>query len=144
MGELGSAVRPAHNVLAEIESLQALGVRELFVQDQCFGQPRAPFEALLDAMIDEDLGFGWWTFSRVDVIDRELLRKMRAAGCHTLILGVESSSEEILDGHRKGYGTALIREAAARPLGSSSAPRTSVGGGGGIGPQLWGCSLEGL
>ena len=112
-GELGSSVRPVDNVLEELRRLRELGIRELFVQDQCFGQPRAPFEALLDAMIDEDLGFGWWTFSRVDVVDRPLLRKMRAAGCHTLILGVESSSEEILDGHRKGYGTALIREAFA-------------------------------
>jgi uncharacterized radical SAM superfamily protein len=110
-GELGSSVRPVDNVLTELHSLVDLGVRELFVQDQCFGQPRAPFIDLLDAMIAEDLGLGWWTFSRCDVVDRELLQKMRAAGCHTLILGVESASEEILSKHRKGYKPRQVREA---------------------------------
>jgi len=108
-GELGSSVRPVDNVLAELRELARLGVRELFVQDQCFGQPRAPFEALLDAWVAEDLPFGWWTFTRVDVLDRSLARKMKAAGCHTVILGVESASEEILANHRKGYGTDLVR-----------------------------------
>jgi len=112
-GELGSSVRPVENVMAELRHLRALGISELFVQDQCFGQPRAPFEALLDALIAEDLQFGWWTFSRVDVVDQPLLAKMRAAGCHTLILGVESSSQEILERHRKGYGPDLVRQAFA-------------------------------
>ncbi len=113
MGELGSSVRPAPNVMDELRRLRDLGVRELFVQDQCFGQPRAPFDALLDAMIEEDLGLGWWTFTRVDVLDRELARKMRAAGCHTVIMGVESVSPEILENHRKGYGPDLVRSAFA-------------------------------
>jgi len=44
------------------------------------------------------------------VLDRALARKMKAAGCHTVILGVESASEEILKNHRKGYGKERIRE----------------------------------
>jgi anaerobic magnesium-protoporphyrin IX monomethyl ester cyclase len=111
-GELGTSMRPAANVIEELRTLASLGIRELFFQDQCFGcAPRAGWEQLLDAMIAEDLGLGWWTFTRVDVIDRELLRRMKRAGCHTLILGVESSSEEILRNHRKGYGTGAIRDA---------------------------------
>jgi anaerobic magnesium-protoporphyrin IX monomethyl ester cyclase len=113
-GELGTSMRPAENVIEELRALADLGVRELFFQDQCFGcAPRAAWERLLDAMIEEDLGLGWWTFTRVDVIDRDLVRRMKAAGCHTLILGVESASEEILKNHRKGYGTERIREAFA-------------------------------
>lgn len=114
MGELGSAVRPADNVLAEIESLQALGVRELFVQDQCFGQPRAAYDELLDALIAARHGLGWWTFTRVDVLDAELARRMKAAGCHTVVLGVESASEEILAQHRKGYTAERVREGFVR------------------------------
>ncbi|MCB9899334.1 MAG: radical SAM protein [Planctomycetes bacterium] len=109
MGELGSAVRPPENVVEELRALVALGVRELFVQDQCFGAPRAPFEAVLDAMIEADLDLGWWTFTRVDVLDEALARRMRAAGCHTVILGVESASDEILGKHRKGYGKDRVR-----------------------------------
>src|SRR5690606_18956092 len=43
-GELGSSVRPAENVLEELRVVRDLGVRELFLQDQCFGQPRAAFD----------------------------------------------------------------------------------------------------
>jgi hypothetical protein len=111
-GELGTSMRPVANVIEELRALSGLGVKELFFQDQCFGcAPRRAWEELLDAMIEEDLGLGWWTFTRVDVLDRELARRMKAAGCHTVILGVESASEEILENHRKGYGTARIREA---------------------------------
>ena len=49
----------------------------------------------------------------MDVLDRPLIQRMKAAGCHTVILGVESASEEILDNHRKGYGTDRIRETFA-------------------------------
>lgn len=111
-GELGSSLRPADNVLEELRALAALGVREIFFQDQCFGcAPRAPWDELLEGMASAGLDLGWWTFTRVDVLDRALARRMRAAGCHTVILGVESASEEILREHRKGYGTARIREA---------------------------------
>ena len=113
IGELGAAVRPAENVLEELRTLSALGVKELFLQDQCFGVPRRPFEELCEGIVAEGLQFGWWTFTRVDVIDREMARMMKAAGCHTVILGVESASEEILKNHRKGYGTELVREAFA-------------------------------
>ncbi|MFT7462572.1 MAG: anaerobic magnesium-protoporphyrin IX monomethyl ester cyclase [Pseudohongiellaceae bacterium] len=112
-GELGSSTRPVDNMMAEFRALVSWGVKELFVQDQCFGQPRKPFDELLDGMIAEDLGLGWWTFSRCDVVDKELLTKMKAAGCHTLILGVESASEEILSKHRKGYDLGQVQEAFA-------------------------------
>ncbi|RKY21671.1 MAG: hypothetical protein DRQ55_03595 [Planctomycetota bacterium] len=112
-GELGVSVRSAHNVLAELLALKRLGVKQLFVQDQCFGLPRRPYDELLDTMIEADLGLGWWTFTRVDVIDRPLLERMAAAGCHTLIMGVESADAEILARHRKGYGPELVMRAFA-------------------------------
>lgn len=110
-GELGTSVRSAPNVVAELTALSNLGVKECFVQDQCFGQPRAPYDAILQGMIEADLGLGWWTFTRVDVLDRKLARDLKAAGCHTLIMGVESADAEILKNHRKGYGPDLVRQA---------------------------------
>ncbi len=110
-GELGASVRPTENVLEEFTALREMGVREVFLQDQCFGAPQGPFDDLLDAMEGKSFGFGWWTFTRVDVVNRDLVRRMKSAGCHTVILGVESASDEILHNHRKGYGVDVIRSA---------------------------------
>lgn len=113
MGELGTSVRHPHEVVEEFAALERLGARELFLQDQCFGAPRAAYDEVLDALIAARHGIGWWAFTRADVLDEPLARRMRAAGCHTVILGVESASDEILANNRKGYGTERVRQAFA-------------------------------
>jgi len=113
MGELGTSVRAADEVVAEFEQLAGLGAREVFLQDQCLGAPRGPYLEVLEALAAARLDVGWWAFTRVDVLDETLARRLRAAGCHTVILGVESASDEILANNRKGYGRQRVREAFA-------------------------------
>ncbi len=109
MSTLGWRVRPVGNVLEELDAVFRLGVRELFVLDQTFGLNRARAVELLESMCQRAYGFGWVCFSRPDVVEDDLLEKMRRAGCHTVILGVESGSEEILEAAQKGYRTSQIK-----------------------------------
>ncbi len=109
MSTLGWRVRPVENVLAEFDHLKAIGVNELFLLDQTFGIDKARARELLKAMTTRDYGFGWVCFSRPDVIDDPLLAAMRQAGCHTVILGLESGSEEVLRSARKDYLPEQIR-----------------------------------
>jgi radical SAM superfamily enzyme YgiQ (UPF0313 family) len=46
---------------------------------------------------ERNLGFFWSCDTRVDLLEDELLREMRLAGCQRLSLGVESGSQRILD-----------------------------------------------
>lgn len=103
MSTLGYRYRSAGNVMDELRSLKELGMRELFFIDQSFGVRRNKALQLCKSMESEQLGFGWVCYSRVDLIDLELLEAMKLAGCHTIIFGVESASSLILERYQKGY-----------------------------------------
>ncbi|MDD5431729.1 MAG: radical SAM protein [Candidatus Omnitrophica bacterium] len=53
----------------------------------------------------------WICFSRVDSIDYEKLSMMKDAGCVSLLFGVESGSQRILDFYKKGITIKQIKNA---------------------------------
>ncbi|MCB9914941.1 MAG: radical SAM protein [Planctomycetes bacterium] len=102
IGTLGFRTRPVADVLEELDALRADGVREVFFMDQTFGVRRE--RALeLCAALEARGDLSWTAFTRPDRADDALLAAMARAGCHTLILGVESASDELLARYRKGY-----------------------------------------
>ena len=56
---------------------------------------------------------------RVDRVDRELLEKMKKAGCYRISFGVESGVQEILNNIKKGTKITRIKDifAMAQELG---------------------------
>ena len=110
MSALGWKFRPVHNVMEELESLGSLGIRELFFLDQTFGLPRERADRLLQQMSRCRHKFGWVCFTRPDVVDDDLVNSMKSAGCHTVILGLESGSQGILDSVRKDYRTEQVKD----------------------------------
>lgn len=103
MASLGYRYRPVDNVMAELRYLKKIGINELFFIDQSFAVKRERALQLCEEMSREKMQFGWVCYSRVDLIDRELLGVMKKAGCHTIIFGVESASSAILKSYHKGY-----------------------------------------
>ena len=103
MSTLGWSLRSVPNVLLELDAIHRLGIRELFFLDQTFGLQKARALQLLSEMQKRAYGFGWVCFSRPDVLDDETLGEMQKAGCHTVIMGVESGDEAILAAARKDY-----------------------------------------
>jgi len=103
MSTLGWKIRPVHNVLAELEAVQALGIRELFLLDQTFALQKPRALQLLQEMQRRQYNFGWVCFSRADVLDDEVLAEMKKAGCHSVILGLESGDEAVLAAAKKDY-----------------------------------------
>lgn len=71
---------------------------------------------LCDLIIQDKLKFKWSGFASIGpMMDIDLLRKMRKAGCFGLNLGVESGSQKIIDRMQKGFrievAERLLREA---------------------------------
>lgn len=102
IGTLGFQTRSVDEVLEEIDSLRARGTTELFVMDQTFGVKRERALELCRAF-EERGDLSWTTFTRPDTADDELLAAMKAAGCHTVIMGVESGDDAVLAAYKKGY-----------------------------------------
>jgi len=116
---LGFRYRLAEEVYEELLFIIKLGIREVFFEDMTFGLPKHNIVRLLGLMISGKLDIGWTCFSRVDVVDKEMLALMKRAGCHTIMFGVESASEDILQKYQKGCTKERIKEAfsAARNAG---------------------------
>jgi radical SAM superfamily enzyme YgiQ (UPF0313 family) len=110
MGKLRYKYRDAENVITELEYIKSLGVKEIFFVDQTFGANKKNTIRLLSLMIEKNLNLKWFCFSRVDVLDKEMLVMMKNAGCHTIIIGIESGSDTMLNKYRKGYNTKQVIE----------------------------------
>ena len=108
---LGFKVRRIDNVINEIKSLGQLGVKEIFFRDQTFGTKKERTIELLNKMISENLNLSWTCLSRVDVISDKILSLMKRAGCHTIILGIESNSDELLKKYIKNITIFQVKNA---------------------------------
>ncbi len=84
-------------VLDAIETaLERLRPKIVLVKDDTFTANRRRVLEICEGIRERGLNFSWSCDTRVDVLDDELLRAMRLAGCERLSLGVESGSPEVL------------------------------------------------
>lgn len=86
------------------------GVREIYFRDEMFTSLGKRNHIVFKAMIEEKMDFRWICSSRVNAVDEEDLRMMKAAGCHLIKMGVESGSQEILDRVKKGIKLDEVRK----------------------------------
>jgi anaerobic magnesium-protoporphyrin IX monomethyl ester cyclase len=91
--------RSPENVIAEI---RAKNPAKIFFYDDNMAADKRRLKVLLQMMIDQDLVVPWSTQVRIDVTrDLELLDLMRRSGCQIVYLGLESVSQDTLDGFNK-------------------------------------------
>jgi ubiquinone/menaquinone biosynthesis C-methylase UbiE len=67
--------------------------------------------ALCEKMAAKQIDITWSCQSRVNTYDEDMLRAMKNAGCHTMQLGLESGSDEILKKIKKGFSVSEIKNA---------------------------------
>lgn len=94
-------MRSPENVVAEWRWLvKDLGAKEIGVLDDSFNIDRQRVLAICDLLISEGLNHVPWIMIngiRANLVDEELLGRMREAGCIRTAFGVESGNQEILD-----------------------------------------------
>jgi anaerobic magnesium-protoporphyrin IX monomethyl ester cyclase len=109
----GERVRSADNIFAEmLHCRERFGTRDFRFYDDnlMFHREQA---MRLCALLSDAGGFTFNCFSRVDTIDEELLRALKAAGCYQVKFGVETGSQKTLELIKKGITFEQSRRAVA-------------------------------
>jgi anaerobic magnesium-protoporphyrin IX monomethyl ester cyclase len=89
--------RPIHNILDEISYLTLKrNVREISFVDPDFMANKIYAESLSDGINRLGNNITWFCNARASSVKESIARKMNAAGCHLIYLGIESGDPEIL------------------------------------------------
>jgi radical SAM superfamily enzyme YgiQ (UPF0313 family) len=118
LGYQGNHVRKRtpESIAAEVEWLvRVYGIRHVGFVDPIFPLSKEHGLATTQAIIDRKIPGDWWWTSetRVDVIDEEMCRAMKASRCKRILFGVESGVDELLAGVGKNFKTDDARRAVA-------------------------------
>lgn len=89
--------RSPQHVVAELKHLEENGYGSVyFVDDHFLLQPKR-IEAICKGVMDERLRIQWGIEGRVDSVAQHLFPAMAKANCRTVMFGIESGSQKILD-----------------------------------------------
>ncbi len=98
----GYRMRSAKNVVDEMQLVHdKYGVDQVTFYDDAFSVDRSRVVKICEELHARKLEMKWDCGTRVDMVDRELMKTMRDAGCFAVWLGVESGSEAILGAMNK-------------------------------------------
>ena len=105
-------VRSEKNIINEIKSLkERYGTNYIMFWDDSFSISKPLIMKYCDALIASGLNVTWQTATRADLVDDELLRKMKKAGCVKLNIGVETGSPRMQKAIRKDVTNDIIKDA---------------------------------
>lgn len=104
----GLRFRTVTHFMEELKLIAKLGFREVFFIDCGFTNNLKWANALMDSMIENSLGLTWWCLSRADHLDEQIMKKMKAAGCHSIGVGVENANAEVIKNIKKRVDTERV------------------------------------
>jgi anaerobic magnesium-protoporphyrin IX monomethyl ester cyclase len=123
-------MRSPKNVVDELEFLhKTYNVSKFTFCDDAFTVDQARTEELCREITYRKLKIQWNCGTRVDMLTKELLLKMKEAGCISVWFGVESSSQQVLDAMKKGITPELTMRVLGwvREIGLSPVPNVIIG-----------------
>lgn len=112
--------RSARNIINEIKILQNnYGIKEIAFYDDTFTLFKDVVKEFSALILKEKIDLTWSCFTRVNYIDKEMLKIMKRAGCHLILFGVESADKQILKNIKKMISLDQVQEVvrAAREVG---------------------------
>lgn len=93
----------AERIVEEIKRTHSIyGTDGYYFADDLFLVSKKRVYEFCDLIEKEKLTVKWSASSRVDLLDEEILKRMKSAGCMQLGIGIESGSQKILDNIKKG------------------------------------------
>ncbi|HUV36535.1 MAG TPA: radical SAM protein [Patescibacteria group bacterium] len=104
-------VRSPENILAELVEIRSLGTRNVHIMDDLFVWNKQNCLKTLAMIKRHKLRMNFKVRARTDLIDEELLVAMRDAGVKSVVYGIESGSQELLDRMNKRTTVEMNRRA---------------------------------
>lgn len=89
------------------------GIRNIQFEDDNFMISANRVRQFCERLIEAGISIRWSCLSRVDTVDEQLLRLMKAAGCWQIMYGIESGDETVLNRLQKGIDLQQIVQAIA-------------------------------
>lgn len=104
-------LRKPEKVIEEIKELsEKWNSKEIDFQDPVFGLNENWVRKFCKMLINEKLDLVWSALTRVDLVDKKLLRLMKKAGCWMLYYGIEAGNQQLLNNIKKKTTLELIRK----------------------------------
>jgi radical SAM superfamily enzyme YgiQ (UPF0313 family) len=104
--------RSANNIILEIEHcIDKYGIHDFRFYDDVFTIPKSRLINFCNKVLDKGIKIHWNCWSRVDIIDTELLKLMKQAGCYHIKYGIEFGTEKALKLAKKGITLDMSRKA---------------------------------
>ena len=119
-----------NNVVDEMEMLHnKYGQTQFTFYDDAFTVDKTRVEKICQELRHRKLAINWDCETRVDMVNKNLLQTMRAAGCIAVWFGVESGSQSILGKMNKKIKLDQTRNAykSAREMGLMTVASTVIG-----------------
>jgi len=103
-------VRSPESVASEVHHMiEKFNFDKFFIADDTFTVFRDRTRKICRSI--SDLNVQWFCESRVNTVNKEILKEMAESGCRVIQYGVESGSQKILNSIRKGITVEQVRKA---------------------------------
>ena len=102
--------RSPEHIFREVdECIEKWGYRHFTIDDDTFTFNSSRLEKICQGF--KERGITWDCDTRVDTVNREMIKMMAEAGCQKIAFGVESGSQRILDLNKKGITIEQVKNA---------------------------------
>ncbi len=99
-------------VIDEIAFLrERFGVKEIAFYDDSFTLDKDRVQSITEKIIGSGIKIAWTCETRVNLVDKNLLRNMKRAGCYAVAYGIESASPDIIETLHKDTTLEQVEEA---------------------------------
>lgn len=108
----GLRLKSREQIFKEVtQAIEKYNVRTAYFIDLDFLSDREMAEGLCDYLIKKKYRFKWACQTRPDLLDAEIIKKMKAAGCKIIHMGVETGIQELLNYVNKNITVEKIEKA---------------------------------
>jgi anaerobic magnesium-protoporphyrin IX monomethyl ester cyclase len=104
--------RSVENLISEIEfCIEKFGIRDFRFYDDSFVLNKKRLIDFCEVLVRNKIKITWNCYSRVDLVEEDLLWLMKRAGCYHIKFGIEFGTQKWLDKTKKGITLEQARRA---------------------------------